>query len=45
MIIIIIIIIIYIGSKHMVSISVFIDFGRPPLGHMTKDLCMIFQKL
>ena len=43
--IIIIIIIIYIGSKHMVSISVFIDFGRPPLGHMTKDLCMIFQKL
>ena len=42
---IIIIIIIYIGSKHMVSISVFIDFGRPPLGHMTKDLCMIFQKL
>ena len=44
-IMIIIIIIIYIGSKHMVSISVFIDFGRPPLGHMTKDLCMIFQKL
>ena len=44
-IIMIIIIIIYIGSKHMVSISVFIDFGRPPLGHMTKDLCMIFQKL
>ena len=44
-IIMIIIIIIYIGSKHMVSTSVFIDFGRPPLGHMTKDLCMIFQKL
>ena len=29
----------------MVSTLVFIDFGRPPLEHVTKDLCMIFQKL